>query len=165
MKLKTDAITPTEVQNIARTPKDESRALLKKFMDEETKMVKGIFRCYETPGAREKISVKKYPTKADMLRRNQEGGVEPFEMWMSDGQTYEVPLYVARFLNGTDKTAASVNGKINTCAYPVHGFTWDNGNQSGPQSQIGMDGTPVPVLGPSQWKRRYGFESLEFNAE
>lgn len=164
MKTKQDVIDQVDAPHIAKTPLEQSREKLRKFMEEETKLVKGIFRCYENPGATEKVTVKKYPTPAEMSARGQMGGVPPFEKMMADGHTYEVPLYVARFLNGTDATATGVNGKINSCSYPIHGFTWDKNAAMPPPSTTGMDGSPVPLIVPNQFKRRYGFDSLEFNA-
>lgn len=163
MKVKTDTITPQESPEKELLPKDVAREKLKKMMVEESKLVKGVFRCYENPGSVEKISVKKYPTPAEMLMKGQTGGVTPFEKYMRDGETYEIPLYVARFLNGVDATAEHINGKINSCAYAIHSFTWDRNNPNGPQSMVGPDGVPVPVPTRQEYKRRYGFESLEFN--
>lgn len=124
--------------------------LLKKFIDEETKMVRGRFRIYETPGASQKITVGKYP------------GVKIFEEVMTDGQMYTIPLYVARFLNGVDKTAKACGEKIHTCSYPVHGFLANDGLAP---SQGGDVGIPVPIIGVQKRNRRYGFESLEFDTE
>ncbi len=122
---------------------------LKKFIEEETKTVKGRFKNYETPGGRTRIMVKKYP------------GVEMFDKWMEDGQMYEIPLYVARHLNGVDITAKSIGGKVGTCSYPVHGFKSTDGNLN--PSMLGDGGIPVPIVGVAKRVRRYGFESLEFD--
>lgn len=127
-----------------------SKNLLKKFIDEETKLVKGKFRNLETPGASQKITVRKYPPPVPM-----------FEMVMQDGVQYEIPLYVARFINGTDATAEGNGKKIHTCAFPTHGFKFDNSGNL-PRSQEDM-GIPVPIIAPVKWNRRYSFESLEFD--
>lgn len=129
---------------------------LRKFIEEETKMVKGRFRAIENPGDRARIQVKKYP------------GVAMFDKWMVDGEVYEIPLYVARHLNGVDVTAAALGGKVGTCSYPIHGFRMEGPNAElragglgyGPEGQSGV---PVPVLAEVKRKRRYAFESLEFN--
>ena len=129
----------------------ESKALLNKFIEEETKTVKGIFRNFETPGGSSRIQVRKYP------------GIPMFDMTMEDGRTYEVPLYIARHLNGTDATAEKAGRKIHTCAYPTHGFKVDSSGNL-PRSDGGDVGIPVPLVGPVKWTRRYAFESLAFDA-
>ena len=63
-----------------------------------------------------------------------------------DGKEYEVPLWVARHLNGIDATAAGIRGKVNSCAYPVHHYQID------PQS--GLSSVEVGTV-----RRRYGFQS------
>ena len=135
---------------IPKSTKELAREALAKFIVEETKMVKGRFRCFETAGATTRIQVRKYP------------GVPMFDKSMTDGEMYEVPLYVARHLNGIDVTARAVDGKIYTCSYPVHGFKY-NGDLA-PASAIGEGGVPVPLIGISKRIRRFGFESLEFDA-
>lgn len=62
---------------------------------EESKMVKGIFRCHEPRGGSVTFSFKKY--KWDPVKT----------YTMIDGREYEVPLAVARHLN-------------QNCNYPVH---------------------------------------------
>lgn len=130
--------------------KSNAKALLNKFIEEETKLVKGKFRNLESPGGSVKIAVRKYP------------GIPMFEKVMEDGRMYEIPLYVARHLNGTDVTAAKAGKKINTCAYPTHGFKCDNSGEL-PRSQED-GGMVVPIIGPVKWNRRYAFESMEFDA-
>jgi hypothetical protein len=132
------------------TKSNSSKALLNKFIEQETKTVKGKFRNFETPGAGTRIMVRKYP------------GVPMFDQVMMDGGTYEIPLYVARHLNGTDVTATKSNKKLNTCSYPTHGFLFDNSGKIPGSSED--NGIPVPIIGPTKWTRRYGFESLEFDS-
>lgn len=136
--------------HIPKSRKELAKDKLKKFIDEESKTVKGRFRCYETPGASSTITVKKYP---DM---------PVFSKAMQDGEVYEIPLYVARFLNGTDVTADAVGGKIHTCSYPVHGFKWNEGSPTPPPCTADSRGTIVPISGIVSRTRRYGFESMEF---
>ena len=62
---------------------------------EESKMVKGVFRCHEPRGGSVTFSFKKY--KWDPVKT----------YTMVDGREYEVPLAVARHLN-------------QNCNYPVH---------------------------------------------
>jgi hypothetical protein len=129
----------------------QSKALLNKFIEEETKLVKGVFRNFETPGGSSRIQVRKYP------------GIPMFDMVMEDGKTYEVPLYIARHLNGTDVTAEKAGKRIHTCAYPTHGFKMDSSGTL-PMSEGGDAGVPVPIVAPVKWTRRYAFESLAFDA-
>jgi len=135
---------------IPKSTKELAKEALTKFIAEETKVVKGRFRCFETAGASQRIQVRKYP------------GVPMFDKVMTDGEMYDVPLYVARHLNGIDVTARAVDGKIYTCSYPIHGFKY-NGDMA-PPSGLGDGGIPVPLVGVSKRIRRFGFESLEFDA-
>lgn len=130
--------------------KPTSQQILDKFKEEETKLVKGRFRNHECPNSTQVIQCLKYK------------GVPMFSKAMTDGEMYEVPLWVARWLNGVDVTAAACGGKINSCAYPTHGFKWDPG-QPAPASASGADGIAVPIVGIKKWNRRFSFESLEFD--
>jgi hypothetical protein len=131
-----ESVEPTEVAP-AYIPnrKEEARRKLEKFMQEETKTVKGIFQFFESPGMATKITVRKYPGHL-------------FEMTMTDGQEYTIPLYVARFLNGIDVTAEKIGGNIGTCSYEVH--------------QHIMDANGLPIISHAKRKKRFGFQSLEF---
>ena len=151
-----------EIKEEYLTPRQAAAKKLKKFMEEESKMVRGRFRSYKNPGAFEKVTFKKYPTPAEMRERGELGGVQPFEKWMKDNEIYEVPLYVARFLNGTDITAESINGKTNFCSYPVHSFL-SNGNELA-TCVLDSAGIPVPAAMTQKFERRFGFESLEFGS-
>lgn len=137
---------------IAKMCPDEMRA---KLIKDDTKMVKGRFRFFENPGASQVVTIKKYKE------------VPTFSRTMIDGHAYEIPLYVARFLNGIDICASAINGQVGTCSYGVHGFKWDN-NAEAPQSVLGNgpDGqgnVPVPVVSITSRVRRFGFESMEFD--
>jgi hypothetical protein len=129
--------------HITKEAKEASKALLDKFIQEETKLVKGRFKNHENPGGMVKVIVRKYP------------GISHFEKEMWDGKEYEVPLYVARHLQGFDATAKAVDGKINTCAFAVH--SWKTEKDKFPERNLD-EGMTVPLF----YKRRYGFESLEF---
>ncbi len=135
--------------------KAASKSRLEKFAQEESRMVKGRFRCYETPGSRQRIQQRKYKQ------------LPMFDKWMTDGETYEVPLWVARWLNGIDVTAHAINGKINSCSYPIHGFQMAHANDLRPGEEAVCEGgiTVVPKENIVKRERRYGFESLEFSVE
>jgi len=146
-----DKSVTTEKNESLNMPKGHMSTELKKFMEEETKLVKGRFKNYETPGGGLPFTAGKYP------------GQPLFSANFQDGEVYEVPLWVARHLNGIDKTAKALNGKIGSCSYPIHGFKWDSG-KTAPESSVGPKGEPVPIVGISKRKQRYGFESLEFDS-
>ena len=126
---------------------------LQKLVEEERKLVKGKFRCYETPGSSHRIQIRKYKE------------LPMFDKWMIDEGVYEVPLYVARHLNGMDACATSLNGKINSCAYPIHGFKSENDVLPASEEVLipGAGPTYVPLNKNVKYVRRFGFESMEFN--
>ena len=87
---------------------DKARALWK----EESRMVKGIFRCHEPQGGSVQFSFKKF--KWDPVRT----------YTMKDGEVYEVPLAVARHLN-------------QNCNYPVHSHVLDaSGNPTVDRNRV-----------------------------
>ena len=147
---KTESVEEKKEIIIPKSKKESCMTKLKPFISEETKTVRGRFRNFETPGASATIMVQKYP------------GVPMFNKSMIDNEVYEIPLYVARFLNGVDITAKAANEKIHTCSYAVHGFSWDHG-QPMPGAREDERGIPVPIVGVAKRVRRYGFESLEFD--
>jgi hypothetical protein len=81
---------------IAPSREDKARQMWK----EESRLVKGIFRCHEPAGGSVEFSFRKY--KWDPTRK----------YTMHDGQVYEVPLAVARHLN-------------QNCNYQVHSHVLD----------------------------------------
>lgn len=170
-----ESVTPeTEGVTISKDKKQLALNKLKELMREEAKLVRGTFRCYDdAPGAIKKITYKKYPTPQEMRKRGTDGGVEPFSKEMIDGQDYEIPLYVARFLNGVDKSAGvlgdqGTNFKIGTCSYGIHGFKMSHQNDLQPShlgaGPKGESGIPVPIVGVTKRINRYGFTSLEFSS-
>lgn len=152
-----ESVTPvvTIINAIQENPKPaHSNDKLARFIEEESKMVKGRFRCFENPGSSARIQIRKYK------------GIPMFDKWMWDGEAYDVPLYVARHLNGIDATATHINGKVNSCSYPIHGFlSVDNNLVQGQDSMIEGGATVVPKENIVKRVRRYGFESLEFSVE
>ncbi len=143
------SVTPANAEVLGES-KGRMSPELKRFMDEEAKLVTGRFKNYESPGGQLPFTGGKYP------------GHPVFSQTFQDGETYKVPLWVARWLNGIDVTAKAIDGKIGSCSYPIHGFKWDAG-KSAPESTLGEGGVPVSVVGIAKRKQRYGFESLEFN--
>lgn len=139
MAKKLDVMNSITPEKVIEKPSEEAMkstaSKLDRIMKEELKTVKGIFQFFECPGMSATITVKKYKNHM-------------FVKEMTDGQEYEVPLYVARFLNGIDVLAEKLDGKIGTCSYPVHSHLVDkNGN---------------PIVSAAKRKKRFGFQSLEF---
>lgn len=143
LKEVSETVTPIDAPHITKEDKELTKEKLKRLIEEETKIVKGRFRNHETPGGSTTIIVRKYP------------GIPAFEKNMRDGEVYEIPLYVARHLQGYDVTAKAVGGRINTCSYAVHGYKTDRDGFPDKNMDSGMS---VPII----FKRRYSFESLEF---
>lgn len=96
---------------------------LKYLRDKDREKVKGVFRFYECPGAVLSFPFKKWKE-------------DPVEVYhLKDGQTYELPLGVAKHLN-------------NNGWYPVHVHRIDD------------FGNAHPMVGRKV--KRFGFDSLEF---
>jgi hypothetical protein len=142
-------------ETVVSPEKETAKEKLRKLVEDETKMVKGRFRNYESPGARARVQIKKYKD------------VPMFDMWMSDGQVVEIPLYVARHLNGVDKGSPNIGYRTNTCSVPIH--EWRHGmNDPLPRSELGIGpggepNIPVPLVTTKVYRRRFGFDSLEFD--
>lgn len=148
-----ESVLPTGVAEVhSLSEKEKAKQRLEKYMKDDLRMVKGTFQFFECPGGSQRIQLRKYKGHF-------------FDQTMLDGEEYTIPMYVARHLNGIDITAESLGGKVNSCAYPVHGFL-SRGDNLAP-SQIGFGpqgqgGVPVPIVGPTRWKRRFGFQYSEF---
>lgn len=94
-----------------------------KMRQRDNKMVRGIFRCFEPAGGGIRFSFRKYK------------GDEVTNYDLVDGDTYSIPLMVAKHLN-------------QNCFYPKHTHVLDaNGN---PSKEVGKK------------IQRCSFESLEF---
>lgn len=91
--------------------------------EKDREKVKGVFRYFESPGATLSFPFKKYKK-------------DPVEIYhLIDGQTYELPLGVAKHLN-------------NNGWYPIHVHRIDD------------MGNAHPMVGKKV--KRFGFDSLEF---
>jgi len=134
-KVSVSNVTPVHEVPVIMDRKAIGKAKLEGYMKEELPLVKGVFQFIENAGMAAKVTVRKYP-----------GHI--FEKEMTDGQEYEIPLYVARFLNGIDVTAEAINGKLGTCSYPI-------------SSHI-MDKNGTPIVSQFKRKKRFGFQSMEF---
>lgn len=134
--------TPVEAPHISKTDKEASKEMLDKFKEQDLQMVKGRFRNIESPGGSQTIPCRKYAGHF-------------FQKTMTDGQIYEIPRYVANWLNGFDRTATKIDGQVHSCSYAVSGFATSKDGFPTRDLDAGMT---VPLL----YKRRYAFESLEF---
>jgi len=99
---------------------------LKKQKEEDHKMVKGVFRCYEPRGGSFTFCFKKHK------------GDQNLKYTMADGETYDIPLMVAKHLN-------------QNCWYPRHTHV--------------LDAAGNPIVDNNTKVKRCSFESLEFYAE
>lgn len=119
---------PTQVK--PRTRPLNTRKLtaeeLKKQRERDNKTVKGVFRCYEPMGGSFTFVFKKY--KGDPV----------LKYTLVDGETYDLPLMVAKHLN-------------QNCWYPTHTHM--------------LDAAGEPMVGLGKKNKRCGFESLEFYEE
>lgn len=91
--------------------------------DKDHKNVKGIFRCFEPRGGSFTFNFKQYR------------GDPVLKYTMVDGETYEIPLMVAKHLN-------------KNCWYPRHTHV--------------LDAEGNPTVSQGQKVKRCSFESLEF---
>lgn len=136
--------------HIEAKPKILSRKeRIEQIKNEELRVVKGRFKFYKCPGGNTLVHVKKYKD------------VPEYKKVMQDGEVYEVPLYVARFLNGLDAQAEGLGKRLNSCSYPVHAWAWPKG-QAMPVQGVVSGETVVPILSIGKREQRVGFESLEF---
>lgn len=113
---------PQKSKNTRKLTKDE----IKKMREKDHKMVKGVFRCFEPAGGSMTFSFKKY------------GGDPILKYTMVDGQTYDVPIMIAKHLNAN-------------CWYPKHSHVLDS------------NGKPSVEVGKKV--NRCSFESLEFQLD
>lgn len=116
--------------------KEEAKKRLEKLEKEESQLVKGRFIFHECPGGSVHIACKKFKNQPE------------FNRVLEDNKEYEIPLWVARHLNGYDKAAEDLGGLINSCAYPIHAYAQDT------QGKARID--------VGQWRRRFSFQSLDF---
>ncbi len=104
----------------ANVPEDDK---VYRMWKEESRLVKGIFRCRQPEGGNVKFAFRKYKWDKTQFYT------------MYDGESYEVPLAVARHLN-------------KNCGYEVHSHI------------LGPDGNPS--IDRERKKSRMNFESTEF---
>ncbi len=115
--------------NVLEKPKNTRKITsdeMNKLREKDHKIVKGIFRCYEPRGGSFTFSFKQY--KGDPV----------LKFTMVDGDTYEIPLMVAKHLN-------------QNCWYPRHAHV--------------VDANGHPTIDIGKKVQRCTFESLEFYSE
>lgn len=69
--------------------KKEAQDLLNRQYEEESRLVKGVFKNLECPGGTEEFQYRKFPQ--DPIRKYK----------LQDGETYTIPLYLAKHINVT----------------------------------------------------------------
>lgn len=159
-RAKVPNITPSESQPVLRSQKAANIPdYVWEVAKEELRMVKGRFRILEKgkEGGYEKICFRKYPAEICPM----------FNKVMFDNEIYEIPLYAARFINGYDSNAKQLNGKLNTCSVPKHGFRMSNPTDLRPSVDAMTENGPIPVpkADITRYDRRFAFESLEFSGD
>jgi len=138
-----------EIKESSITPRD-SKVLMEMLREKDMKLVKGTFRNLECPGAEQLVHVKKYPG-------------QPYSKILKDGQRYEIPYYVASHLNGNDRVAEKIGGKVHSCQKVVNSYKIPEGAMFA--GSIDDDTSPKPIPTPTTWTRRYSFDSLEFDMD
>jgi hypothetical protein len=107
---------------------------LKYQRDKMREKVTGIFRFFEVPGGGISFNYREF----------KEDPIERFDM--TDGETYTIPLGVARHLNK--------NGW-----YPEYGYFQAEGSMNGLKTGVPADNRVMRI---AKKIYRYGFQSLEF---
>lgn len=112
-------------------PKPQS---LKYLRDKMAQKVTGIFHFFEVPGGTLPFVFREFK------------GEEILNYTMTDGETYTIPLGVARHLNK--------NGW-----YPEYGYFQTEGSYQGVKNSVPLDSKVMRI---AKKIRRFGFQSLEF---
>lgn len=121
-------LKPMSMDEKKRASHEQLRAQLRREWEVESKMVTGVFRDLEVgPGGNIRFSARKYPWDPIM------------DFHFIDGQTYTIPLWVARHLN-------------EDCKYPVYRHNVDPSAKEGEKVK--------QIVG--QWNHRFAFVSSEF---
>lgn len=115
------------IKEISKRDEAVKRPSLKVQRDKMRELVTGIFHFYEVPGGSMSFSYREF--KEDKIERYD----------FIDGETYTIPLGVARHLN-------------KNCHYPEHAYFQAEGNKAGDNR----------VMRIAKKIRRVGFQSLEF---
>lgn len=144
---------PTEQEKVEQL---ECAAPLKKevkrdFRDPteyDLELVKGVFRNFESPGSCETVIFKKFRDPCPMFKR---------VMW--DGQEYEIPRYVANFLQGYDALCVDGHKKINSCAQAIGNVQTETGVA---MLATGTDANSTLINAPVRYQKRVGFEPIGF---
>lgn len=138
------SVTTNEVIQSSDEQKESGKQRLARCIEEDIKIVRGRFRNLESPGSLFKVPpLRKYK------------GIEFKGQWMSDGEIYSIPKWVANHLNGFDSTASAIDGQVHSCQYPVNKYK--SSSLAFPTKNLNDD-----RVEPEKWVSRYRFESMEF---
>ena len=124
-----EALRGKEKQSFCKTlTQGEKSAYLKYLRDRDMEMVECTFRCNEPQGGSVKLNARPY--EGDM-----------FSETFFDGQTYTIPLYLAKRMNSEFQGLGTW--------YPTHAYI--------------MDAQGKPILGTGKKNYRFGFNSTNFS--
>jgi len=126
---------PTSKKNPTELEAKINDSFIRKCWKDDSREVKGKFLCFEPRGGSVTFPFRKY--KWDDIK----------QYTLQDGETYTIPLGVARHLNGIDILAKEQNGNINSCSYPTHQHEQDSAGK-----------TSITV---AKYTRRYAFQTME----
>lgn len=123
-----------EINTSTKTPENKPKPNIKYMRDKMRQKVTGIFRFFEVPGGGISFNFREF--KGDEVQRYD----------LIDGETYTIPLGVARHLNK--------NGW-----YPEYGYFQAEGSFQGAKNAVPADSKVMRI---AKKIRRFSFQSLEF---
>ena len=121
------------VRAVNRKEEPKAKPSLKYLRDKMREKVTGIFRFFEVPGGHVMFNYREF--KEDPIERYD----------MVDGETYTIPLGVARHLN-------------RNCSYPEYGYF----NAEAPMGTKAANPIDSKIMRIAKSVRRMSFQSLEF---
>lgn len=125
---KIEALSGKEKQAFCKTlSSSEKKAYIEYIKDRDTQLVECIFRCHEPNGGSVTVTCRPFE------------GCD-FNGTFMDGQTYTIPLYLAKRMNNEYQGSGTW--------YPTHSFI--------------LDATGKPIVGVSKRNHRFNFTSTSF---
>ena len=141
-------ITPIESPNLVRADKEVARQKLEEIIEKDKRIVKGTFVYEEFPGSSFRFKNTKYK------------GVS-CDITMADGGVYDIPRWLADFINGKDESKDALNPNAdrttNTCAVPTNYY------KTGPNDPLKpmIEGMNIPMV-TQKYKPKMRFIPLTF---
>ena len=147
----TGNVTPIETPSLLRPEKEVIKQKLEEIIEKDKRLVKGTFVYEEFPGSAFTFKNTKYK------------GVS-CNITMADGQVYEIPKWLADFINGKDASKDVFNENAdrttNTCAVPINYYKTGANDPLKPM----IDGHNIPVI-EQKYKKKMRFIPLTFGEE